>query len=161
MSFCGGHRGLRWLTLGLCIFIGNNLGDENEVHADRWLMHNVLADVPLEETLLSKFGLLQSGYRLRVMPEVPPKPADFMSSIESDDVRDDKGEQIGCPLDVRAIVRGTDDSFAVVVTPESRKIIRRGDRVSTTWGYARVVSITEHTVSLRHRGVPVNCPFSF
>ena len=118
-------------------------------------LHSVVSILPSEKG----HGSLQAAYRLSVRP-VPPVPGDLLADPELDEASAVGVYGQPCPVEIRAIVAGSGDAFAIVSNGQEQSLVRAGDHLKSSWGRGRIVSIVANTLVIRHGGVVKNCHFS-
>ena len=94
-------------------------------------------------------GALPRGYRLAVAP-VPPPPAFTDATAPAPFER-------GCPVEVRAVIAGNDDPFALVALAGKSQVVRAGSGLSADGRLLSVAAIEDGAVVLRVGEERVRC----
>ncbi len=92
---------------------------------------------------------LRPLYRLEVI-EVPEPPAHIAAPPSATQIGD-------CPVEVRAIVSGEGEAFAVVASGSTSELVRAGDGVRTPAGWVAVTAIEADHVVVRHGEATRRC----
>lgn len=118
------------------------------------------APPPVPLVAVAPAAPLRPAYHLKVatVPE-PPSDVARVSTADTEEATAPLGPAgvSHCPLDVRAIIEGGEESFAIVSDDGNSRIVRPGDSMRTTRGWVSVLSISKSLVRVRHRGTVKRC----
>ena len=91
-------------------------------------------------------------YGLGVVEEVPELPAELRIAAAPE------ATLRACPIEVRAIIQGDDDAFAMIGVDGDSRLLRVGDGTKTDAGWVSVTAIDADAIRIRDRLGALRCP---